>query len=308
MFVFLSFPVFASPPLLETDFLDSKEQMIGGAINITRATLKANSVGGFINFPKITGLMKRNDFDLFYGYGLSKDQMIVLAAPYTLSNTMTFDYLLSNNENMLIESSAVGLGDLTIDYSALLLKTPFQRLKFGIGIKFPIGNDAAGNPEVTINETKIQKKENGGAGEGLTSYRLVGSYSLAIWNTSFFVSAETIFQGSKTEDGEKIEPGDEIAFVVGFQRKLFAKTTLNLSLLYGEMRQGKVGETIDSAFSVYGIQTKIFYQLTHDLVVYSQLSYLNFTESKSTNTIDNSIFRILDVRSTSFRFTAMKSF
>lgn len=303
LFSFLSLPVFAAPPILETDFLDQGKHMLGGGYNHSKVSLEGHRDGRNINNSRSEDMLV-----LEYRFGFTKNQMLSLKIPYTFKVLGKTTVKFADGSTTKIKFSNEGLGDLAVEYKFLLTNSKTQRIAVSLGATVPVGDDDPGESEIISNGTKIQSMKKGGVGNGRTDYEIGLNLSSARGSRTFFTSLAYKLNGSKTQKGEKEERGDNIALDLGVLQTIDAKSSLGIFVTYVYFREGKDGVTDISNFSVYGANLAYFYHITKDFILFPQLVYGRVSEQKQTNRNDNSIFKISDTTIISFAVKFKKTF
>jgi len=280
---FISLPTFASPPILMTDFLERGEHMLGGEY----AHSRVDGEGRISTGDDVDTSSNQNEVAATYGFGFTESQMLTLVIPYIFAN-MNKATIKSDDTDIKYKASSEGLGDLSIEYRFLFRGTETRRLAAWLGATIPVGDDDTGESEIVRNGSKTQSMKKGGAGSGFTNYEAGLSFSQTRGKSTFFSSINYALNGSKTEEGEKQEPGDAIELEVGVLQEIDVKSRIGGKLEYGYAREGKSGDDDISSYSIYGVSLAYFYHVAENFLFSPQLSYVKASERKTTNRTDGS--------------------
>ncbi len=302
----VSLPVFSAPPILDTDLLEAGENMLSGGYRHLELDMEGYtdiSVGGDIDQSA-----SDDELSLVYGYGFTKNQMLTLEIPYTYRGQGKASFNFTDGSTVKTESSTEGLGDLSVEYKFLLPTTESYRIAAWLGATIPVGDDDAGDPEIIENGTKTQSLKKGGAGSGRTDFELGLSYSTLIGSSTLFSSVAYRINGSKTEEGDKEEPGDDVFLRVGVLQAFDAKSSLGADLIYGYTRQGKDGDSDISSNSTYGASLAYFFHATNNFILSPQLGYLKMSNQTRTDRTDNAKFKLSDIKAIFLSINFRKTF
>ena len=302
---FFSLPAFASTPILNTDFLDKGEQMVTGGFNHYKIEMEGDIAPDDINFD---GSGAQTELSLKYAYGFTKKQLLILDIPYTFLGKRESDFTFTDGTKVKFKSEGEGLGDLSAEYRFLLKDAGSQRIAVMLGADIPVGDDDSGESEIIENGVKTQSMKKGGVGSGRSDFRAATSMSSGTGNTTFFASALYELIGTKTDEGEEIEPGDEIFLEAGLLQKIDAKSNLGALVGYNYTLEGKRADVDISSTSSYAASVAYFYHVTNSFMLSPQVAYIATPEQKETDRTDGSVMTFSKFNAFSFTVEFSKTF
>jgi len=293
-------------PIIETDFLSAGEHAVGGEINYIDS-----SWDGYID-QSVDGNMKITlnikEFPLQYAYGITDKQMLLMEIPYVFSsdtdNTVDWD----DGSRTEFQSSENGLGDLAIQYRLMVYDSAKYRVSARLGVKIPVGDDDSGDPEIIEDGVKTQSLKKGGAGNGRTDYNAGLSFSFSTGKITLFSSMNYTMNGTKTEEGEKDEPGDDLNVEFGLLHEINEKSIFGVKALYSYFREGKDGDSDVSSSSGYGLIARYMYFVDKNLMLFPQVGFLKIAEIKYTDRTDGSTLKFSELKSLALGVGFVKTF
>ncbi len=302
----MSFPAFAAPPILITDFLEQGEHMVGGEFSRLNSNMKGyldRNVDGDMDIS-----VTRDELTVEYGFGFTKDQMLTIKLPYVVNSLGKNIIDWANDTTTKYKWSHEGLGDVSAEYKILLTNSEAQRLVARLGATIPVGDDDLGESEIIEDGIKTQSLKKGGAGEGRTNYEIGLGYSFISGNSTVFSTVNYEITGTKTEEGKKEEPGDAIALQVGVVQKIATQSRVGAMLGYIYTNKGKDGDHNVSSYSLYGVSFAYFYSATEDLIIAPKLTYVEIPSRNYTNRVNGSTEKYSDSQAVTFGIEVKKTF
>jgi len=280
---------YAKPLMILSDTLNEGEHYIG----IHASSFKQKSNSEYLISGGITGSGSQKAelslLELDYQYGVNNQAVLYISLPYHWSGKTVGEESYSTNQNFDVRSKWDGLGDLESIFSYSLLDNSVNKVSALVMVKLPVGSDKPGDSEVIENGIKRQDLIKGGASSGTTDYGAAFSYSKKIGRVEPFLDTTYTFNGSKTEEGEKIEPGDEYLVRLGISDHLSSKFSYFFAVGYTEKDRSKSGDFISNRHSRKTIQGRFLYEFEKSYWLEVEGTYGETSNIQAINTISDSI-------------------
>ncbi|MDH5302062.1 MAG: hypothetical protein OEW58_11940 [Gammaproteobacteria bacterium] len=282
---FLSFSATASPPIAPTDLVRSGDSYFSLTPSVTRMDIDSEitylSSGTVL---RVSGKGESQSTDLNYSYGLSNVSTVSLQIEHVANSQTEFDASASGYQAKF-RGAEKGLGDAKLLYVTLLTDSNNHRVVLGASASFPVGDDDPGQPEIIENGTKTQDLKQGGASTGMTDYAAGAAWSYKTSDITPYSLLKYTISGSKTENGEKKAPGDEILLNLGAVKYINDKSDLNLAFMYNYSFTGKSGDTKSLPYSGLGFSATYYLHASKDISIAGTAGYGFFDNIKEEDNV-----------------------
>lgn len=172
------------------------------------------------------------ELSLAAAVGLGMGFEVEASVPYQIQGTTEGNGDLGAS-TVETEQNSDGFGDavVTLNYELLEEKGSTPQWIFALIIGVPTGNDKRGEAELTLNNTVIQKDEDGGNGDGVWRYGFGSAISTKAGLVEPYLGASYVFGGEKERNDVDEEYADVGSILVGAEFHVTPNATIDLRVI-----------------------------------------------------------------------------
>ena len=211
--------------LLPTHLIEATNVFVTGTLRYVGGSGDASVFG-------TAGSLDQTAFQLQIdgGVGLGQGFEIDASIGYTFSGTTSADFGAVNTE---FNSESQGFSDLLLEARYRILKDSptLPQLVFGAIVVAPVGNDKDGQPEIKVNGTTTQNKEEAGVGSGVWHYGFEAGISKNLTFVEPYLATSYVLGDQRTKNGVHEDAADIWTLLIGAQWYVTPKATLDTRMV-----------------------------------------------------------------------------